>query len=623
MLHQRLLRSLRQNSIHSAQSRSFNSTQQRKTLPSFSLAEKVCLVTGAARGLGYEFCRAFIQSGCKSIAVLDLNGTEAKYAAQELEAYSNGDAKVIAVECDVASQESVQNAYARVIDAFHRVDSVVASAGIVENITALEYPDDRMKRLYDINVHGAFYTAREAAKVMIPKGNGSIILVSSMSATIVNLPQPQTPYNASKAAVKHMAASLAVEWAKTGVRVNALSPGYTLTKLTKTILAQNEELKKTWEQLTPMGRMAEPEDLAGAVVFLASDASKLWISAPSINTPRYFGCGIVMSMQPANASKGPQTFEFTKRKRWADLLAAELADVIILILSPAREILYCGNAVTELLGWRVLDLLDHDLLDLIPSPDDQLSFCTAFQHSVATNIELLSYLRFKSNSPSADELSGFKELLFELKGYPHFVNDECRCFFAMAKPYPSRNTSMLNTFLELKMEHERLRHRLTELRSQLPPRTSESPPSIPTTSAIYATSTIPSQGLVSVAGPYSKSLDHPRYALSSANYEDIMSGSRDVLESTNYGLGSLYSSSAHPDEESEEGVKKKKLKKSHSAEQYVCITCGRTDSPEWRKGPLGPKTLCNACGLRWAKQMRKYDEPIEGAIPNALDAPSN
>jgi hypothetical protein len=151
------------------------------------------------------------------------------------------------------------------------------------------------------------------------------------------------------------------------------------------------------------------------------------------------------------------------------------------------------------------------------------------------------------------------------------------------------------------MEHERLRHRLTELRSQLPPRTSESPPSIPTTSAIYATSTIPSQGLVSVAGPYSKSLDHPRYALSSANYEDIMSGSRDVLESTNYGLGSLYSSSAHPDEESEEGVKKKKvrssngiwkagsqlsavqLKKSHSAEQYVCITCGRTDSPEWRK----------------------------------------
>ncbi|KAF8350601.1 NAD-P-binding protein [Amanita rubescens] len=269
----RLLRSLHRN-IHFAQQKRFNSTQQIKSLPSFSLAEKVCLVTGAARGLGYEFCRAFIQSGCKSIAVLDLNGTEAKDAAQKLEAYSDGDAKVIGIECDVASQESVQHAYSQVIDTFHRIDSVVASAGIGENFTALEYPVDRMKRLYDINVHGVFYTAREAAKVMIPQGSGSIILVASMSATIVNLPQPQTPYNASKAAVKHMAASLAVEWAKTGVRVNTLSPGYTKTELLKKIVAQNEEYKKTWEQLTPMGRMAEPEDLAGAVVFLASDASK-------------------------------------------------------------------------------------------------------------------------------------------------------------------------------------------------------------------------------------------------------------------------------------------------------------------------------------------------------------
>src|SRR6266550_8767602 len=86
---------------------------------------------------------------------------------------------------------------------------------------------------------------------------------------------------------------------------------------------------------------------------------------------------------------------------------------------------------------------NHYLVFLfLSAPDDQLSFCSAFQHSIATNLELLSYLRFKSNSPSADELSGFKELLFELKGYPHFVNDECKCFFAMAKPYPSRNTSM-------------------------------------------------------------------------------------------------------------------------------------------------------------------------------------
>ncbi|KAG5723998.1 D-arabinitol 2-dehydrogenase [ribulose-forming] [Termitomyces sp. T112] len=252
-----------------------------KTLPSFSLEGKVCLVTGGARGLGYEFCRAFADSGCRSLAIIDIKVGEAQKAADELVSYAvasrlgeAADFNFIGIECDVSSEPSVQKAYGTVMGIFGKVDSAVASAGIIENYTAFDYPSDRIKRLYDINVHGAFYTAREAARNMILRGNGSIILVSSMSANIVNIPQPQTPYNTSKAAVKHMAASLAVEWAKTGVRVNALSPGYMLTKLTRTILENDPDLKKTWESLTPMGRMGEPEDLAGAIVFLASDASK-------------------------------------------------------------------------------------------------------------------------------------------------------------------------------------------------------------------------------------------------------------------------------------------------------------------------------------------------------------
>jgi len=184
------------------------------------------------------------------------------------------DFNIIGLECDVSSERSVQKAFQQVMDNFGRIDSVVASAGIVENYSAFDYPFDRIKRLYDINVHGAFFTAREAARNMIPQGGGSIVLVASMSANIINIPQPQTPYNASKAAVKHMASSLAVEWAKKGVRVNVLSPGYMLTKLTKTILAHDPELKKTWESLTPMGKMGEPEDLSGAIVFLAGDASR-------------------------------------------------------------------------------------------------------------------------------------------------------------------------------------------------------------------------------------------------------------------------------------------------------------------------------------------------------------
>lgn len=242
---------------------------------------KVCMVTGAARGLGLEFCRAFIQAGCTTLAVLDLKLSETGEAAVELANYAAEytgskpeEIKIVGIECDVSSEPSVQNAFSRLIEIFGRIDAVVASAGIVENYAALDYPADRVKRLFDVNVHGVFYTAREAARHMIPQGGGSIILISSMSANIVNIPQLQTPYNASKAAVKHMAASLAVEWAKEGVRVNTLSPGYMSTKLTKTLLEQDNELKKTWESLTPMGRMGEPEDLAGAIVFLASDASK-------------------------------------------------------------------------------------------------------------------------------------------------------------------------------------------------------------------------------------------------------------------------------------------------------------------------------------------------------------
>ncbi|KAF7363867.1 D-arabinitol 2-dehydrogenase [Mycena sanguinolenta] len=259
-------------------SRFMSGTSQPKTLPSFSMQGKVCMVTGAARGLGYEFCRAFISSGCTSLAVLDLKADEAKAAAAELAVLaqaSNAEepVNIVGIECDVSSEQAVQKAYAEIMSTFGRIDSVVASAGIVENYSAFDYPMDRIKKLYDINVHGAFLTAREAARNMIPQGSGSIVLVASMSANIVNIPQLQTPYNGSKAAVKHMASSLAVEWAKTGVRVNVLSPGYMLTKLTRTILANNPDLKKTWEELTPMGKMGDPEDLAGAVVYLASDAS--------------------------------------------------------------------------------------------------------------------------------------------------------------------------------------------------------------------------------------------------------------------------------------------------------------------------------------------------------------
>ncbi|KZT61613.1 NAD(P)-binding protein [Calocera cornea HHB12733] len=257
-------------------------SRKTRTLKTFSMEGKVCVVTGAARGLGNMFARTFVESGCSKLVIIDLRQEDADKAAAELVAdfenqgeVEKGEIECLGLGCDVSSEPAVQAAFAQISAKFGGVHVLVANAGIVANYPALEYPAERMKQLFDINVHGVFYCAREAAKIMIEKQiQGSIVLIASMSANIVNYPQPQMPYNASKAAVKHMAASLAVEWAQKGVRVNALSPGYMLTALTKAVVAPHVGMLESWAEKTPMGRVGDPEDLKGAIVYLASDASK-------------------------------------------------------------------------------------------------------------------------------------------------------------------------------------------------------------------------------------------------------------------------------------------------------------------------------------------------------------
>ncbi|KAG8995367.1 hypothetical protein FRB94_009201 [Tulasnella sp. JGI-2019a] len=251
---------------------------QPKTLSLFTMENKVVIVTGGARGLGLTFVRAFLESGCSSMAIIDLRQSDADESAKELmKEFGPEDEKldVVGYACDVANESVVQQVMQSIVDRFGRIDTLVTSAGIVENFPALEYPTHKIQKLYDINVHGSFFCAREAARHMIKTGTrGSMVLIASMSANIVNVPQPQTPYNASKAAVKHMAASLAVEWAQHGIRVNSLSPGYMLTPLTVAVLEKAQDMKAKWESLTPAGRMGDPEDLKGSVIYLASDASK-------------------------------------------------------------------------------------------------------------------------------------------------------------------------------------------------------------------------------------------------------------------------------------------------------------------------------------------------------------
>ncbi|KAI9634559.1 uncharacterized protein MKK02DRAFT_16888 [Dioszegia hungarica] len=266
----------------------------KRTLASLSMDGKVCVVTGAARGLGNMMARTFVESGADAIVLIDLKQADAEAAAKDLTDWfvEHGDAqpgeiKAIGLGCDVSSEASVKATFAKIKEEFGRVDACVTAAGIVENFVAHEYPTDKIRKLLDINIMGTWFCALEAAKLM-PEG-GSITMIGSMSGSVVNVPQPQTPYNFSKAAVRHMARSLAVEWATQNIRVNCISPGYTLTNLTKVILDANTKLRDEWLHRIPMGRMADPSDLKGAVILLGSDASK-YITGAEITIDGGYTC---------------------------------------------------------------------------------------------------------------------------------------------------------------------------------------------------------------------------------------------------------------------------------------------------------------------------------------------
>lgn len=252
----------------------------KRTLASFSLEGNVGLVTGGARGLGLVMSQALVVSGA-DVAIIDLNKDEASKQAKLLEETfltENPGAetvpKVTAHYADVSDPDSVNNAIQEVISAHGKIDHLVTSAGFTENFDAINYPYDRIKKLWGVNVDGTYLFAIGVAKhLMARKAKGSMVMIGSMSGSIVNVPQPQAPYNAAKAAVRHLCASLAVEWAHAGIRVNTISPGYMLTALTKKILDENPELAQKWTSLIPQGTMGRPEDLMGAVTFLLSDAS--------------------------------------------------------------------------------------------------------------------------------------------------------------------------------------------------------------------------------------------------------------------------------------------------------------------------------------------------------------
>ncbi len=230
---------------------------------------RAIFVTGGARGIGKSVATAFAEAGA-DLAIVDLDIEEAKKTAKEL-ADNNG-VKAIAIQTDVTSPEQVDAMVKEVVDTYGKLDAAFCNAGICINVAADEMTFEQWKKVIDINLTGVFLTAQAAGKQMLKQGKGSIINTASMSGHIVNVPQPQCAYNASKAGVIQLTKSMAIEWADKGVRVNSISPGYIGTEL----ISANKELIpliEQWNAMAPMHRLGKPEELQSICVYLAGDTS--------------------------------------------------------------------------------------------------------------------------------------------------------------------------------------------------------------------------------------------------------------------------------------------------------------------------------------------------------------
>lgn len=236
----------------------------------FSLKGKTAVVTGAARGLGRAMSEALADCGA-DIAVLDIDIKTAEETAKYIQSTYGVRSKAFYV--DVAKYESCQQACDSVIQEWNHIHILLNNAGICINVDAQDMPLADWTKVIDINMDGVWYMSQIVGRVMIQQKGGNIINLSSMSGFIVNTPQGQVSYNASKAGVIHMTRSLAAEWADYNIRVNSIAPGYMDTELVHKTLMDDGLWARKWMELTPMKRAGKPSELGPLAVYLASDAS--------------------------------------------------------------------------------------------------------------------------------------------------------------------------------------------------------------------------------------------------------------------------------------------------------------------------------------------------------------
>ncbi len=232
-----------------------------------TLDGRTAIVTGGYRGLGLAFARELAGSGA-DVVIGARDGAASRAVAAELAAETGR--TVVGTDLDVTDRASVRACVAVAIEATGRLDVVVNNAGACYHRPALDVPDDEWDAVFDINVKGLWLMCQEAARHFADHGGGAIVNIGSISAMIVNRPQWQPAYNASKAAVHQLTKSLAAEWAPLGIRVNAVAPGYVKTEMAP---VDEPRFRARWIDDVPQQRYASPAEIAPLVAFLASDAA--------------------------------------------------------------------------------------------------------------------------------------------------------------------------------------------------------------------------------------------------------------------------------------------------------------------------------------------------------------